>query len=50
MTKEKLIQELEGAANFLRGMSLDPRLPESIKQAVLSKVEDLDKITEEASS
>ena len=42
---DELVQELESAANFMRGVQLDPALPKHIKDALGSKIEDIDKIT-----
>ncbi|WP_157976404.1 hypothetical protein [Parahaliea mediterranea] len=45
--KEKLLQELENAANFLRGMTFDPRLDPEIRSAVLAKATWLDDVVQE---
>jgi hypothetical protein len=37
---------LESTANFLRGMSFDPRISQDIKEAILSRVAEIDKFTE----
>jgi hypothetical protein len=46
---DELVEELEGAANFMRGMQLDPALPPHVKEALGDKIKDIDKITEEYS-
>jgi hypothetical protein len=33
---DELIQALDGARNFMTGMSLDPRLPSEINKALLT--------------
>lgn len=33
---------IEGAANFMRGMSLDPQIPQGVRDALNTKVEELD--------
>ena len=47
MTIDNLIEDmlvtLESQANFMRGMTLDPRLNPLIKQALISEVQVLDK-------
>lgn len=45
--KETLLQALQGAANFLRGMSFDPRIPDDIPSACISKATELDRIVEQ---
>ena len=45
-TKEELLQALESAANFLRGMSFDPRLVGDIPSACIAKATELDAIVE----
>ena len=44
---DELVAELEGAANFMRGMQLDPSLPKHVKDALGSKIADIDKVTEQ---
>ena len=42
-TTEELLQKAaEGAANFLRGASIDPRLPADMKQAFMEKAGEID--------
>ena len=48
MTRDDLIQHLESAANFCRGMSLDPSIPSHAKEACLSRAASLDEIVSEA--
>jgi hypothetical protein len=45
-TKEELLQALESAANFLRGMSFDPRLVGDIPSACIAKATEIDEIVE----
>jgi hypothetical protein len=51
MSEESMVDELvgalEGAANFMRGMQLDPALPQHVKEALSSKIEDIDKLTKQ---
>jgi len=42
---EALCVALEGAANFMRGMALDPRLFRDGKEALLSKATEIDELT-----
>jgi len=41
---DELVEALEGAANFMRGMKLDPSLPQHVKEALDSKINDIDEI------
>lgn len=45
-TKEELLKALESAANFLRGMTFDPRLVGDIPSACLAKATEIDEIVE----
>ena len=45
-TKEELLQALDGAANFMRGMSFDPSVPSEQKQALTDKGKELLAIVE----
>ena len=47
---DELIEELENASNFMRGVMLDPRLPVDIKSALMRKVIEVDTITEDYNS
>ena len=40
------IQSLEGVANTLRGMTMDRRIPEDTRAAILPLIETVDRITE----
>lgn len=42
---EELVVEIEGAANFMRGMQLDPALPTHVREALASKIRELDEVT-----
>lgn len=46
MNPEDLIEKLESTANFLRGMRFDPRLHHEIKDAVSSRVNEIDEFLE----
>lgn len=43
-TKEELLQALEGAANFMRGMSFDPSVPSEQKQALTGKAREIEAV------
>ncbi len=45
---ENLLQNLESAANFMRGMTLDSSIPERAKLALESRVENIDGLVERA--
>jgi len=45
---DDLISHLESAANFYRGMALDPALPPHAKEALRAKARSLDEICEKA--
>lgn len=45
---ENLLQNLEHAANFMRGMALDPAIPPHAKQALQSRIENIDGLVERA--
>lgn len=42
----EIMLALQGAANFLRGMTFDPRLPNDIPSACLHKATELDEVLE----
>ena len=44
--KETLLVALEGAANFLRGMSFDPSLTGEIPSACMAKATEIDAVVE----
>lgn len=44
--KDQLIQAIEGASNFLLGMTLDPRLHPDIRAAVAAKSKELGVVAE----
>ena len=48
MTEEQMIELIEETANMMRGMALDPRLPQDIKEAILWRVRMLDEATNRA--
>lgn len=43
---EEVLQALESAANFMRGMQFDPSLGSEQKSALARKVNEIDRITE----
>jgi hypothetical protein len=43
---EECIEELESAANFMRGVQLDPRVPSHAKTALRERTERIDALTE----
>ncbi len=47
-SNKDLIQHLETAANFCRGMALDPSIPSHAKAACQSKAASLDEIVADA--
>jgi hypothetical protein len=49
-TKDELIQTIEAAANFCRGMALDPSVPSHAKEACQHRAAELDKVTARALS
>lgn len=46
MINDDLIEKLESTANFLRGVCFDPKLHPEIKEAILSRVSDIDEFVE----
>lgn len=42
---DRLIEVIEGAANMIRGMQMDPSIPIAAKEAMGVKVKELDLIT-----
>ena len=44
--KEELLQMLESAANFMRGMQFDPQVGQEQKKALSSKADELYRIVE----
>ncbi|EIY4766821.1 hypothetical protein MM188_003203 [Vibrio cholerae] len=46
--RDMAIEELEGAANFLRGIMLDPALPSHIKDAMTFKLFNMDAVLDHA--
>ena len=43
---ETLLAKLESQANYMRGMSLDPRVPEEIKRALRERADEVDSFVE----
>ena len=41
-TLDDLVNDLTGAANFMRGMSMDPGLPKDRREALLSRATEID--------
>lgn len=46
--KNDALEILESTANFMRGMCFDPRLHPDIKKAILERVREIDKFTDQA--
>ncbi|MFC2994686.1 hypothetical protein ACFODO_05225 [Acinetobacter sichuanensis] len=44
--QEELLEALESAANFMRGMQFDPRLPVDMKSALIEKAVEIDDLVE----
>lgn len=44
--REELLQALESAANFMRGMSFDPALPSDRKSALTDKAMEIEAVIE----
>lgn len=44
--KDELLQALEGAANFMRGMTLDPAIPTEQKIALIHKTREIESVVE----
>jgi len=44
--KEELLKGLEGAANFMRGMSFDPALSSEVVKALSDKAREIDSLVE----
>lgn len=44
--KEELLGQLESVANFMRGIGLDPRIPNDTKQALSKRARDIDELVE----
>ncbi|ETR94596.1 hypothetical protein [Acinetobacter lactucae] len=47
MDKDELLEVIEGASNFMRGMQFDPRLPSDIKTALIEKALELEEVVED---
>ncbi|WP_289345405.1 hypothetical protein [Acinetobacter baumannii] len=47
MDKNELLEVIEGASNFMRGMQFDPRLPSDVKSALIEKALELDQVVED---
>lgn len=43
---EEILKELESAANFMRGMQFDDRIPADARQALISKAGEVDSVVE----
>ena len=46
--RERDIEQLESAANFMRGMALDPSIPQHARQALFHQYRMIDEYTEAA--
>lgn len=47
MSNEKLLEQLESVANFMRGMQFDPRIPADTKEALLERAQEIDELVEQ---
>ena len=47
MKIDTAVELLEEAANFMRGVALDPRVPRDTAEALRNKCAEIDKLTEE---
>lgn len=45
-TTEELLQGLESAANFIRGASLDPRIPGDVRSAFIARAREIEAVCE----
>ncbi|MEG1695833.1 MAG: hypothetical protein RRZ32_00290 [Acinetobacter sp.] len=46
MNNEELLEQLESAANFMRGMQFDLRIPGDARQALIERAQALDEVVE----
>ena len=46
-TSDEIYELIEGAANMMRGMTLDPAIPQHAKGAMREKIQELEKAMEE---
>ncbi|WP_171496691.1 hypothetical protein [Acinetobacter ursingii] len=46
MNEEKLLEQLESVANFMRGMQFDTRLPSDVREALRDRAIALDDFVE----
>lgn len=44
--EELLVGKLEGVANLLRGMSMDPAIPKETRDFMMKAATEIDKVTE----
>ena len=44
---EELLSAIQGSANLMRGMLLDPTIPDHAKEALRSKIKELEDIIDE---
>ena len=50
MNNEELLEQLESAANFMRGMQFDTRLPSDAREALRERAIELDDFVENYSN
>ena len=46
MNPEKLLEQLESTANFMRGMCFDPRIPNDTKEALQERAQAIDEVVQ----
>lgn len=44
--RDEEIEKLEGVANTLRGMSLDPRIPADARAVLMESAQEIDSVTD----
>lgn len=46
VSSEEILEQLEAAANFMRGMQFDLRIPNDARQALLERAQEIDEVVE----
>ena len=46
MNPEKLLEQLESTANFMRGMCFDPRILNDTKEALQDRAQEIDEVVQ----
>lgn len=47
MDNDVMLEQLESVANFMRGMQLDPRIPQDVKEALNFRVQEIDELIDQ---